>query len=81
VSPEHIELQAEWDGNALRLGVLDRGPGLPVDPVAPSGWGVGLDLARAAIERFGGELSIAEREGGGLAVDLRLPLSALGRRE
>lgn len=78
VSPESIELEADWDGDALRLGVLDRGPGLPADTVAPSGWGVGLDLARAAIERFGGDLSIAERDAGGLAVRLRLPLHALG---
>jgi two-component system sensor histidine kinase RegB len=77
VSPEAIELRARWDAGELRLSVLDRGPGLPGEGTSPSGWGIGLALARAALERVGGGLEISERSGGGLAVILHLPLAAL----
>lgn len=77
VSPDGIELGADWDAAELRLAVLDHGPGMAARPVESDGWGIGLRLAQAALERYGGELRIAPRPGGGLEVGVRLPLAAL----
>lgn len=76
-SPAGIELHARWDEHWLSLAVLDRGPGLAAENGQSAGWGVGLRLARAALERFGGDLHISPRQGGGLEVGVRLPLAAL----
>jgi signal transduction histidine kinase len=38
------------------------------------GAGLGLTLARAIAEQHGGRLVLANRPGGGLAAELRLPL-------
>ncbi len=76
-SPSGIELHADWDDGSIRLNVLDRGPGMAGDAQAATGWGVGLALARAALERYGGSLEINERPGGGLDVAARLPLTSL----
>jgi two-component system sensor histidine kinase RegB len=76
-SPSGVELRARWDATWLNLAVLDRGPGLAVEAGAGAGWGVGLTLARAALERFGGDLRIAPQDGGGLEVGVQLPLAAL----
>lgn len=61
-SPGHIELTVRAEGARLYLEVVDAGPGL--GGKAP-GWGVGLDLARAALERCGGRLTVQARGGGG----------------
>lgn len=80
-SPDAVELRAEWGGGSsgdwLEVAVLDRGPGLGAPSVKAEGWGIGLNLARAVAERFGGRLEHRARAGGGLEVHLRLPLSAL----
>jgi len=72
--------------DALTVRIADRGPGLPpeeLDRVTDAfyrveasrnrhsgGVGLGLSIAREIIERHGGRLSLSNREGGGLAVDL-----------
>jgi two-component system sensor histidine kinase RegB len=76
-SPESVELQARWDDSELRLVVLDRGPGMAGGVEAASGWGVGLTLAQAALERYGGRLDSAPRGGGGTEVVVCLPITAL----
>lgn len=74
---DDLELVADWDTEQLRLAVFDRGPGLDgADPKA-AGWGVGLTLARAALERLSGRLSLRPRPGGGLVAEVELPLSGL----
>ncbi len=82
-SPDEVELEADWDPPgttpaSLRLRVLDRGPGL--DAEKTGGWGVGLRLAEAALERLEGELHMRMREGGGLVVEARLPQAATEHR-
>jgi signal transduction histidine kinase len=42
-----------------------------------SGAGLGVVLAYAAVERCGGEISFAPREGGGTLARIRLPLDTL----
>lgn len=70
-------------GSELRIEVADRGPGmsetvlaqalLPFYSTKRSGTGLGLALAREITEAHGGRVLLANREGGGLRVSLRLP--------
>jgi signal transduction histidine kinase len=69
--------------------ILDRGPGIPVADLEKvvypfyrvessrsretGGAGLGLAIAKDIVEGQGGELAIANRAGGGLAVTVRLP--------
>lgn len=73
------------------LRVEDEGPGIPEDKLehimepfvrgessrsrATGGAGLGLTLARAVAEERGGSLVLANRSGGGLVAELRLPRS------
>lgn len=86
-SPRDVRLQAARAGESLLLRVEDRGPGIPPD-IADSlgkryvsrkegGLGLGVLLSSASIERLGGELTLAERPGGGTRLEIRLPLAAL----
>ncbi len=73
-------------GTELRIEVADRGPGmsetvlaqalLPFYSTKRSGTGLGLALAREITEAHGGRVLLANREGGGLRVSLRLPQSS-----
>jgi signal transduction histidine kinase len=69
--------------------IRDRGPGIPADDLAKvvypfyrvessrnrdtGGAGLGLAIAKDIIEGQGGELGLANRDGGGLDVTVRLP--------
>lgn len=86
VSPQGIELEAAWDATQVTLEIRDHGPGISADVAArageaffttkgPSGGiGIGLFLANATIERFGGKVNLFNREGGGACVRVTLPL-------
>jgi signal transduction histidine kinase len=83
------EAEVTGDQGAVRIGVLDRGPGLPpteLERVAgafyrgePSrnretgGAGLGLAIAQAVADAHGGTLTFDNREGGGLAATITLP--------
>ena len=81
---EHIGLQVSQAHGQLRIEVRDRGPGMsgavlenalvPFYSTKRSGTGLGLALAREIAEAHGGRITLANREGGGLAVTLILPL-------
>ena len=82
-----VDLCARWDGQAVLMEVADRGAGIPRE-LAPrlgqpfvtgkqGGLGLGVYLARAVIERLGGRLVIAPRDGGGTLAQVSLPLAAL----
>ena len=86
VSPQGIEVEGRWDEACLTLEIRDRGPGISTEVAAqagtaffttnsPSGGlGIGLFLANATIERFGGTVKLFNREGGGACVRVTLPL-------
>ena len=85
------ELSLTVDGDQARVAVRDRGPGVPEAKLAqitapferlePSrsretgGAGLGLAIAKAMIERAGGALTLANRDGGGLEASFELPLA------
>lgn len=73
-SPDAVWLRARRLADALSLEVVDSGGGL--DSGKAEGWGVGLELARAALQRLGGSLEIGAAESGGVKARLILPLSA-----
>jgi two-component system OmpR family sensor kinase len=81
-----IEVRAFEDGQSVVVEVADTGPGIPAGEL-PHVWeelyrgvgargvpgsGLGLALARAIIERHGGQVSVRSREGQGTVVGVRL---------
>ncbi|MFA5082644.1 MAG: ATP-binding protein, partial [Hydrogenophilaceae bacterium] len=77
VSASDLTLAVEWNAETLRLAVLDRGPGLGQAGDKEDGWGVGLLLAQAALERLHGTLALNPRPGGGLVAAVEIPLPEL----
>lgn len=81
-----VEAGCAADGH-FRLRVGDRGPGLAPDEaeaifepfrrartgMTTDGYGLGLAIARRAIEWHGGRIGVAARDGGGLVVTIELP--------
>lgn len=88
-SPPDVEFRGQREGTNVRLTIADRGSGIPaahVDKLGRSffttkplghGAGLGLVLASRAIERLGGTISWANRDGGGTLVKVEIPLNAL----
>lgn len=83
-----VEIQARSHAGGLDICVADRGPGVPehalqdmfepfqrIGDSGHSGFGLGLAIARRAIESHGGSISAHARDGGGLEVRIHLPAS------
>lgn len=85
-APQGLRLTAAWDAQELTLAVHDRGAGFApailqrggLEPLQGEtrGAGIGLWLTRAAVERLGGSLRLANDATGGVAT-LALPLARL----
>ncbi|MEW5770172.1 MAG: ATP-binding protein [Pseudomonadota bacterium] len=87
-----LELRAEADDDGCRIGVLDRGPGIPEAQLeavfrpfhrveasrsaATGGTGLGLAIVRQLAQANGWRVSLENREGGGLAAWLEIPAQA-----
>jgi two-component system sensor histidine kinase RegB len=79
-----VEIELDSDTAYTQIAVLDRGAGFAnpeqaskiffTTKQAQGGFGVGLYLANATIERHGGSVALLAREGGGAKVIVRLPI-------
>lgn len=83
-SPEFVSLQVGSSEDWLHIVIEDRGPGIPAE-IAGSlgktsisrkqgGLGLGVLLGQASIERLGGEVKLADKQGPGTRLEIRLPL-------
>jgi two-component system, OmpR family, sensor histidine kinase KdpD len=86
-SDQPIEVSAVRDDSTLVISVADRGAGLEPGEetkifqkfyrgprTRPGGIGLGLSIARQLVEVNGGEIVAQNRQGGGAAFSIRLPI-------
>ncbi|HQV09229.1 MAG TPA: ATP-binding protein, partial [Thauera sp.] len=83
-----VDVTASVREGVLQLCVGDRGPGLPESDLeavfepfhrgsngqSAKGFGLGLAIARRAVETHGGQIRARNRDGGGLELEIMLPL-------
>lgn len=89
VSEGPVEWAAVWNALRVEMEIRDTGPGLTQQAAETvgkqpyseksQGLGLGLFLAHAIIERFGGKVTLVNRPGGGVTTRIELPLTELGR--
>ena len=84
--PDNIQITLEWDAQRLRLCIRDHGPGVPlhiaeqlgtafVTTKGKKGFGLGLFLSQAAVERTGGSVKLFNQDGGGTLTEVILPVA------
>jgi hypothetical protein len=87
-----VEIFSDHSGGMVRIEVRDRGPGVPADfrgrifgkfamadasdSRVKGGTGLGLSIAREIARRHGAEVGFDDREGGGTAFHVDLPLDS-----
>jgi two-component system sensor histidine kinase RegB len=88
-SPQGIDVNGHCDEAKLSIEIHDCGKGITPDMMnrasdafvttkAPGqGFGLGLFLANATVQRLGGQVSLCNRTGGGTCTQLVLPLTPL----
>lgn len=89
-APGEITLHSESDNHEIRIDVLDRGTGIPVEEIErlkrpftrldlarsdATGTGLGLAIVERIARLHGGRLELLPRPGGGLQARLHLPLA------
>ncbi|MHB1083939.1 MAG: ATP-binding protein [Thiobacillus sp.] len=83
-APTPVEFDVAANRDALVIDIADRGPGFTPEQKAQTGrmlfsskpghgWGMGLALTHATLERLDGSLTLTEREGGGTRMRITLP--------
>lgn len=90
-----LEINASATGDWLVLTVADRGPGAPEAelthlfdkfyhvriPEKAGGTGLGLSICKGIVDAHGGKIVAKNREGGGLVVEIVLPVTARSEDE
>lgn len=81
--PNNLKIYIEWDDFNLEWKIEDEGPGIP-DTIAQQlgksfvdsdkGLGIGLYLTHATINRYGGSISLHDRQPTGTLTHLHLPI-------
>jgi PAS domain S-box-containing protein len=86
-----VEAALLRQGEGVRIAVLDRGPGIPAEfrgrifqrfaqseteASRRQGSGLGLSISKNIVEAHGGRIGFSDREGGGTAFHVDLPLAA-----
>lgn len=90
-----VTLKAEVENGCCRIGVLDRGPGIPPEAleavfrpffrleasrsVETGGSGLGLAIVRQLAAAQGWQVTLQARDGGGLVAWLEIPLQQAGQ--
>lgn len=83
--PDDITITMEWDQKRLRLLIRDHGPGVPlhiaeqigtafVTTKGKKGFGLGLFLSHAAVQRMGGSVKLFNQDAGGTLTEVLLPI-------
>jgi signal transduction histidine kinase len=86
-----VDVRVRTEANAVTVDVIDRGPGISPEEQAQvfarfyrgrdtemEGFGLGLAIARRAVERAGGELTLSSTLGHGSCFTIRIPRAARG---
>ncbi len=91
VSGGLVELTVAEEGGRALVRVEDRGPGIPPElleeiwnpdvTTKSRGTGLGLALVRQTVNHHDGEVSVANRTGGGARFEVRLPLAPTPTRD
>ncbi|WP_028102537.1 HAMP domain-containing sensor histidine kinase [Pseudoduganella violaceinigra] len=86
-----VQVETELDARFIRIRVMDHGPGVAQEDLGKifqpfyrsigtekdvDGHGLGLAIAQQVVQQHGGRIAAANRIGGGLCVELALPLPA-----
>ncbi|MDH5552260.1 MAG: ATP-binding protein [Nitrosomonas sp.] len=85
-SSKRVDIKSNWDNKILHLEIIDDGEGLSAETAQHAGeafftsktpgqgFGIGLFLANANIERFGGSVHLFNHPDGGACTHVTLPL-------
>lgn len=87
--PDRLTVSLEWTDKRLRLCLRDHGPGVPLHIAeqlgtpflttkGKKGFGLGLFLSQAAVERLGGSVKLYNQDGGGTLTEVLLPIAVEG---
>lgn len=81
--PENLDIRLGWDAQWVRVTIRDHGPGVPLAiaeqigkpffTTKGKGFGLGLFLSQASVNRAGGAVKLYNHEDGGTLTELCLP--------
>lgn len=83
-NPKGLKVDINWHSGYFYFVIEDNGPGMPMEiaeqlgqafvTTKGKGFGLGLFLSHASINRYGGEVKLYNRPQGGTRTELKLPL-------